>query len=105
MVIKMEENNFNQNQANSVNQEPIYQNNQGLEKKENSNKALIFALVIALIALIVMAYLYTDVNNEYIELKHVSLSRKIYALGALEAARWIMCKEKGLFSYSDCIFY
>lgn len=44
-------------------------------------------------------------DNEYIEIKHVSLSRKIYALGALEAARWIMCKEKGLFSYSDCIFY
>ena len=43
-------------------------------------------------------------DNEYIEIKHVSLSRKIYALGTLEAARWIMCKEKGLFSYSDCIF-
>ena len=64
-----ENNNFNQNQTNNVNQERIYQNNQGLEKKENSNKALIFALVIALTALIVMAYLYTDVNNEYIELK------------------------------------
>lgn len=43
-------------------------------------------------------------DDEYIEIKHVSQSRKIYALGALEAAKWLMCKEKGLFSYQDCIF-
>ena len=43
-------------------------------------------------------------EEEYIEIKHVALSRKIYALGALEASRWLMCKEKGLFSYSDCKF-
>lgn len=43
-------------------------------------------------------------DEEYIEIKHFALSRKIYALGALEAAKWLMCKEKGLFSFEDCIF-
>ena len=43
-------------------------------------------------------------DDEIIEIKHTSLSRKIYALGALEASKWLMCQEKGLFSYKDCIF-
>lgn len=43
-------------------------------------------------------------DDEYIEIKHFALSRKIYALGALEGAKWLMCKEKGLFSYEDCVF-
>ena len=43
-------------------------------------------------------------DEEILEIKHTAQSRKIYALGALEAAKWLMCKEKGLFSYKDCIF-
>ena len=42
-------------------------------------------------------------DDEYIEIKHVALSRKTYALGALVAAKWLLCKEKGLFSYKDCL--
>lgn len=43
-------------------------------------------------------------DDEYIEIKHFAQSRKIYALGALEAAKWLMCKDKGLFTYADCLF-
>lgn len=43
-------------------------------------------------------------DDEYIEIKHTALSRKIFALGALEGAKWLMNKEKGLFSYEDYIF-
>lgn len=42
-------------------------------------------------------------EEEYIEIKHVALSRKIYVLGALESAKWLLCKDKGLFSYKDCL--
>ncbi len=42
-------------------------------------------------------------EDEYIEIKHTASSRKIYAHGALEAARWLLCKERGLFSYLDCL--
>ena len=43
-------------------------------------------------------------DEEYLEIKHTAQSRKIYAIGALKAARWLMCRKKGLFSYEDCIF-
>ena len=67
-------NNFNQNQyqanqTNNFNQEPIYQSNQVLEKKEGSNKILVVALVMSFIAVIALAYFYTDIKNEYIALK------------------------------------
>ena len=65
-------NNFNQNQyqlnqTNNFNQEPINQNNQVLEKKEGSNKLLVVALVMSFIAVIALAYLYTNVNNEFLK--------------------------------------
>lgn len=67
-------NNFNQNQyqlnqTNNFNQEPINQNNQVLEKKEGSNKLLVVALVMSFIAVIALAYFYTDIKNEYTSLK------------------------------------
>jgi len=43
-------------------------------------------------------------DDEYIEIKHTALSRKIFAIGALDSAKWLMNKEKGLFSYEDYIF-
>lgn len=43
-------------------------------------------------------------DEEIIEIKHTALSRKIYALGALEGAKWLMCKKNGLFTYEDCVF-
>lgn len=42
-------------------------------------------------------------DEEYIEINHVALSRKIFANGAINAARWILTKEKGLFSFEDYI--
>ena len=43
-------------------------------------------------------------DDEYIRIKHTALSRKIFANGALEGAKWLLNKEKGLFSYEDYIF-
>ena len=43
-------------------------------------------------------------DDEYIRIKHTALSRKIFANGALESAKWLLIKEKGLFSYEDYIF-
>lgn len=54
---------------NNFNQKPIYQSNQVLEKKEGSNKILVVALVMSFIAVIALAYFYTDIKNEYIALK------------------------------------
>lgn len=43
-------------------------------------------------------------DDEYISIKHIALSRKIFAFGAIESAKWLLNKEKGLFSYEDYIF-
>ena len=40
-------------------------------------------------------------NIENIELKHTAFSRELFADGALNAARWISKKNKGLFSMQD----
>ena len=69
-----ENNNFNQNQyqlnqTSNLNEEPINQNNQVLEKKEGSNKLLVVALVMSFIVVIALAYFYTDIKNEYTALK------------------------------------
>ena len=40
-------------------------------------------------------------NIENIELKHTAFSRELFADGALNAARWISKKDKGLFDMQD----
>lgn len=42
-------------------------------------------------------------ENESIEIKHISYSRRIYAEGAVLAARFIINKKNGLYSMSDLI--
>ncbi len=41
--------------------------------------------------------------DEIIEIKHTALSKKIFAQGALKAARYILGKDKGLYSMNDLI--
>ena len=40
-------------------------------------------------------------NDEIIELKHTALSKKIFAEGALQGAKFIIWKEPGLYSMKD----
>lgn len=40
-------------------------------------------------------------NDEIIELKHTALSKKIFAEGALQGAKFIIGKEPGLYSMKD----
>ncbi|HAN10351.1 MAG TPA: 4-hydroxy-tetrahydrodipicolinate reductase [Clostridiales bacterium] len=42
-------------------------------------------------------------NDEIIEIKHTALSRKIFADGALEAVKFILTKQNGLYSMEDVI--
>lgn len=44
-----------------------------------------------------------DGDFDTITLKHCAKSRDIFASGALAAAKWVVRKEKGLFSMEDCI--
>ena len=40
-------------------------------------------------------------NDEIIEIKHTAMSKKIFAKGALEAAKFLIGKEAGLYSMKD----
>lgn len=42
-------------------------------------------------------------NDEIIEIKHTALSKKIFAEGAVEASKFIITKENGLFNMNDLI--
>ncbi|HCC07531.1 MAG TPA: 4-hydroxy-tetrahydrodipicolinate reductase [Clostridiales bacterium] len=42
-------------------------------------------------------------DDEIIEIKHTALSKKIFADGALKAAKFVMTKKNGLFSMEDVI--
>lgn len=42
-------------------------------------------------------------DDEIIELKHIALSKKIFANGAIDAARFISTKNNGLYNMSDVI--
>ncbi len=42
-------------------------------------------------------------NGERIELKHIASSRKIFSMGAIEAAIWLMKKKPGLYSIMDMV--
>ena len=42
-------------------------------------------------------------NIENIELKHIAFSRELFADGALNAAKWISKKNKGLFNMQDML--
>lgn len=42
-------------------------------------------------------------NDEIIEIKHTALSKKIFAEGAVEAAKFIITKANGLFNMNDLI--
>jgi len=41
--------------------------------------------------------------DEIIEIKHRALSRKIFALGAIKAAKWIIGQKPGLYSMNDVL--
>lgn len=47
--------------------------------------------------------IYFHGDNESIEITHRAYSRRIFALGALTAARWIVKKEPGLYSMKDLL--
>ena len=42
-------------------------------------------------------------DGEFIELNHTATSRSTFSKGALKAASWLVNKESGLYSISDCL--
>ena len=46
---------------------------------------------------------YFFLNGERIELKHVATSRKVFSIGAIEAANWIFKRKPGLYTIMDMI--
>lgn len=46
-------------------------------------------------------YITFALENEKIELNHIAYSREIFAQGAIFAARWILDKKPGLYSFND----
>ena len=46
---------------------------------------------------------YFFLNGERIELKHIATGRKIFSIGALEAANWIFKKKPGLYTIMDMV--
>ena len=42
-------------------------------------------------------------DGEFIELNHTATSRDTFAKGAIKAAKWIVRKESGLYSITDCL--
>jgi 4-hydroxy-tetrahydrodipicolinate reductase len=43
-------------------------------------------------------------DSERLELKHVALNRRVFADGALQAARWLTLQRAGLYSMRDLLF-
>jgi len=43
-------------------------------------------------------------DSERLELKHVALSRRVFADGALRAAQWLLSQPPGLYSMRDLLF-
>ena len=46
---------------------------------------------------------YFFLDGERIELKHIASSRKIFSIGALEAAKWLYKKKPGLYTTMDMV--
>lgn len=42
-------------------------------------------------------------NGEYLELTHQATSRETFALGAIEAAKWVFCQKNGLYHMEDVL--
>lgn len=42
-------------------------------------------------------------EGEFIELNHTATSRNTFSMGAIRAASWLVNKESGLYSISDCL--
>ena len=42
-------------------------------------------------------------DGEFIELNHTATSRDTFANGAIKAAKWLVDKENGLYTISDCL--
>lgn len=42
-------------------------------------------------------------EDEIIEIKHTAMSKKIFAMGALKAARFLVGKEAGLYTMKDIL--
>ncbi len=42
-------------------------------------------------------------DGEFIELSHTATSRDTFANGAIKAAKWLINKESGLYTISDCL--
>lgn len=42
-------------------------------------------------------------DGEFIELNHTATSRDTFANGAIKAAKWLLNRENGLYSISDCL--
>lgn len=43
-------------------------------------------------------------NDEVLSLKHTAQSKKIFAVGAIKAAKWLINKENGLYNMEDVLF-
>ncbi|RLA72857.1 MAG: 4-hydroxy-tetrahydrodipicolinate reductase [Epsilonproteobacteria bacterium] len=42
-------------------------------------------------------------DGEFVELNHTATSRNTFSKGAIRAAKWLVAKEAGLYSISDCL--
>ena len=42
-------------------------------------------------------------DGEYLELNHTATSRNTFSKGAIRASQWLVSKEAGLYSISDCL--
>ena len=42
-------------------------------------------------------------EGEFIELNHTATSRNTFSKGAIRAASWLVSKDAGLYSISDCL--
>ena len=42
-------------------------------------------------------------EDEIIEIKHTALSRRIFAVGSLRAASFLICKAPGMYDMADCL--
>ena len=42
-----------------------------------------------------------DIDKVYVELKHTSYSRNVFAEGALKAAKWLVSQSRGLYNMEN----
>ena len=47
--------------------------------------------------------LFTFLDGERLELKHIASDRKVFSIGAIKAAKWLYNKKPGLYTIMDMV--